>query len=292
MNYQLPSFLSIQTYSETATLLEKTHLPFYVKQINHEKRKRNQAYVALDYFLSLSTISNYFSEELINLILETEAIAKIGNQEIITSDCFLISLLTKNQVFRILFQQCGIDLKNFIFLENISDKQSRSLKIFQDSFKNDKKNSLFKNYSYEFLTLIEQASKNALIKYKSPVLTPEILLITCLEEKKSKIRSHLEKAIQTELQLSLLKFKLLKKLYLQENAIKHHIPLNYLSFAYLLKSHISYEEFEHLRGSQVQASATLFFRNNIIAQILKFNIFKYLKKDIYMSRISSRRFYN
>jgi hypothetical protein len=275
---------------------EKTNLFPTPEQIRKEKRNRNQAYQALDYLLSLTTWYDFFSIDTFQVFLDAQHIGQLAQKEIITSDFFLLSFTQEKQSLKKILSDYQITQESFIFLKNQEISLSkRSPNVFFSLFPNFTE-KIFKKeellpYSAEVLILLEKASENAWLRFHTPILTPEILLITALEEKTSVMYETIRHFLPDELDFYLLRFRLLKQVYAEENIVKHHLPVNYGYFAYLLKSQLSSFEFERLRENRLHFPGIRFFRNHLIHQIVGYNIRKRIQKDVYQDCSFSQRHY-
>lgn len=84
------------------------------------------------------------------------------------------------------------------------------------------KNSLVIS-SYEVHFLLEKAGENALFRFKTPIITPEILFITLMEEKNTKVGKILNKILKNSLDWYLIRYKLIKRIHNQEMNIRGEI---------------------------------------------------------------------
>jgi hypothetical protein len=184
-----------------------------------------------------------------------------------------IHSITFQTVQELIFLANKKKLDNSNFFQNFRKEILQKKVIFQ-------KNLL---YSYEINQIFEKACENALNRFKSPVITAEILLLTILEEKNSRGGKLLKKLLKTETEWFLLRYKILKKLHNQEVQIRSEISKNQHYFAYLMKTRFSEFDFNKLIKSELLLTAVSFFRNSLIKGILKQNIFELLKDEIFSS---------
>ena len=153
--------------------------------------------------------------------------------------------------------------------------------------------SIKKNIPIDIDLIFEKAAENALNRFKTPVITPEILFLTLLEEKNSRVGKLLKNIIKTDTEWLVLRFKILKKLHNQEVEIRREVSVNQQYFAYLLKIQLSDKEFEKLLEKKVLENSVSLFRNLLVLEILNVNIFNVLLKDIKHSiRLNNTRKYS
>jgi hypothetical protein len=185
------------------------------------------------------------------------------------------------------------DLLNFIkdkLHQNneVVNKLLISIKIFQKKIKNlekDNKNLYHQKipFSYEVNSLFEKASENAINRFKTPIISLEILFITLMEAKNSKAGKALKNFLGNEMEWYLLRYKLLKHLHNQESTLRSEVAKNYHFFAYLLKRELSDYEFDILLERNILSEAVLFFRNQLVASFLQINLFDVIEKEVHES---------
>ena len=287
------------------------------EEIKFEKRKRHQAYQMLDYSLSNFTYFDFFSADAFQIAKNSKYIAQLyGKQKVTLEILFLPFFDTQFQV--------GHLLKNFGFNEIFLEKFSNEIKIvkkqennllnllnpfssltgFRDKintfiemiFFKEEKESLFNQqirYSYQVHQIFEKSAENALNRFKTPVITPEILLITLMEEKQFRVSNLIKKNITDEINWYLLRYKLLKRLYSQESNIRSQVKKNQHFFAYLLKTQLPDASFEKLIENKVLGKAVSLFRNTLIHDLLKSDLFESFEEEIHASlAIAPKRKYS
>lgn len=163
--------------------------------------------------------------------------------------------------------------------------------------KKKNKNSFFLNqqipYSFEVHQLFEKCSENALERFKTPIISSEILLLTLLEEKQFSSGKFLRRFFETETEWYLFRYKLLKELHEQESSIRTEVSSNQQFFAYLLRSRLSENEFLKSMQKKELASTVSFFRNHLVIFLLQQEFQKKIKKEIHASiNITSSRVYS
>jgi len=274
--------------------------PLNIKEkIRIEKRKRYQAYSALNYITSSISYFDFFSKDSFKIAKKSKYLSQLFNKTEITSEFLILPLLEINseiskvlQIHSITFQT----VQELIFLAN--KKKLDNSNFFQNFRKEilQKKVIFQKNllYSYEINQIFEKACENALNRFKSPVITAEILLLTILEEKNSRGGKLLKKLLKTETEWFLLRYKILKKLHNQEVQIRSEISKNQHYFGYLLKTQLSDNEFEKLLHKRLLEESVSTFRNLLVIETLERNIFEILEDEVKISILASntRRYSN
>jgi hypothetical protein len=161
---------------------------------------------------------------------------------------------------------------------------------FKYSFNSKEKEML---YSTEMNQLFEKTIDNALNRFKTPVVTPEVLFITLMEEKTSRAGKIIKKILKTDASWYLLRYRLIKRLHSQEVLIRGEVTKNQHYFAYLMKTRFSEFDFNKLIENDLLFTAVSFFRNSLMKDILKQNIFNLLKDEIFNSiKFTSKRKYS
>ena len=142
--------------------------------------------------------------------------------------------------------------------------------------------------------IFEKAAENALERFKTPVITSEILFLTLLEsEESSKVRKLTRLVGMSELDFYLLKYKLIKRIHSQESAIREKVIKNQHYFAYLLKTQLPGDQFETLLKTELLATGVSLFRNILVSQVLQIDMFEVLKDDIHKSiKLTNKRKYS
>lgn len=308
--------LSFKNQNENAKMQEKDG-KFSIKQmmenfpleqkkeeIKFEKRKRYQAYQMLDYSLSNFTYFDFFSADAFQIAKNSKYIAQLYGKQNVSLEILLLPFFDSEY-------QVGHLLKNFgfneIFIEKFSNEikiikkeennllnffsffkifQNKSNKIIEMIFSQQEKEIIFNQqigYTYQVHQLFEKSAENALNRFKTPVITPEILLITIMEEKQFRVSNLIKKNITDEINWYLLRYKLLKRLYSQESNIRSQVKKNQQFFAYLLKTQLPDANFEKLIENKVLNKAVSLFRNTLIHDLLKSNLFESFEEEIHAS---------
>ena len=267
------------------------------KKIEAEQRRRNQVYQSLDYLLSIVTYFDFFSLDTFKIVNATKEISKCYKTEFITNDFLLLAFIYSNTQITKLLEEYGINkeniLKNFNFGEqNLNISKIRFFEIFKKYTRSNKK-IINNKFSLEFNLLIEKAAENALERFKTPIISSEILFLTLIEQKNSKLVKILKKMVGSDLNWQLLRYKLVKRIHKEESLIRDEITKNQYYFAYLLKTQLSDLEFDRLMTNELLSTGVGLFRNTLISKLLEINISNVLLKDIHKSiNINNKRIYS
>ena len=271
-----------------------------------EKRRRYQTYMALDYFLSAVTYFDFFSLDTFNIVKSAKYLAQICNKNV-TSEFLLLPFFKYQSEVSIVLSEFGITEPSIEDIvaglqeskkENLFEKpeisQSRVINKIKGVFVSESLSLDQKiKYSHEVNQIFEKAAENALQRFKTPVITPEILFITMVEEKNNKASKILKKFIKTETEWYLFRYKLIKRIHNQESNIRGEITKNQHFFAYLLKTQLSEIEFNKLIETESLSEGVSFFRNTLISKILETNIFDELSNEILTSvKTNNKRSYS
>lgn len=296
-NKSFIKFLFISHYMENTNSSE---------QILLEKRKRHQTYAAMDYLLSLGTYFDFFSPNAFQLVENANYFARKLNTPINSELLFLSYFYCDSSVFQFL-ESSGFEKKLKRNLAQNFPKFCAS----EPSFRNSKikKIGLFlkkilnlnpeieslkqTNFSEEILVLFEKASENALTRFKTPVISSEILFITLMEEKSTKVSKVIKKCFPNQMEWYLFRYDLMKNIHKHESSIRSDVVKNQQYFAYLLRTKLPTAQFDCLIKEKKLGKAVSIFRDSLILSTLKVDIFDSLLEDIHTSiRITSKRRYS
>lgn len=300
----------------TDTKLDKTIAPDLIDSLEYpktiaekiliEKRRRHQTYMALDYFLSAVTYFDFFSSDAFKIVKNAKYLAQICEKSV-TSELLLlpffsypshVSVILKDfEITEAMIETVVASLQK-TKKENFFQKQKKFIK---QTFRNVKgffvRETLALNqnvkYSHEVNKIFEKAAENALSRFKTPVISPEILFITIIEDKNSKASRIIKKFLKTDVEWYLLRYKLIKRIHNQESNIRSEVIKNQHYFAYLMKIQLTDFEFNKLIENEVLAKGVSLFRNTLISKILKIDIFEEISEEIYTSmKITNKRSYS
>jgi hypothetical protein len=292
------------------------------EEIEFEKRRRYQAYKMLDYTLSNFTYFDFFSADAFQIAKNSKYISQLyGKEKVGLETLFVPFFDTQFEVGKLL-QSFGFDdifLKNLSlqlknatpkglpgktalptrmdrlvsFLKKVQEKAETLLETYLPWEQNNLVFNQHIRYSYQVHQIFEKSAENALNRFKTPVITPEILFITLMEEKDLFVGKLIKKNIPDETTWYLLRYKLLKRLYVQESNVRSQVTKNQYFFAYLLKIELSEANFEKLIEKKLLAKAVSLFRNLLIQDLLKADLFESFELETQASlRMMPRRNYS
>ena len=276
------------------------------QKILMEKRRRYQTYMALDYFLSAVTYFDFFSLDTFNIVKSAKYLAQICNKNV-TSELLLLPFFKYQSEVSIVLSEFGITETSIEdIVASLQEKRKETFfekqQINYSKFMNKIKGAFVPEilsldqkikYSHEVNQIFEKAAENALQRFKTPVITPEILFITIVEEKNNKASKILKKFIKTETEWYLFRYKLIKRIHNQESNIRGEIVKNQHFFAYLLKTQLSEIEFNKLIETENLSEGVSFFRNTLVSKVLETNIFDELSNEISTSiKTNNKRSYS
>jgi hypothetical protein len=263
-------------------------------KIELEQRRRNQIYKNFDYILSSITYFDFFSLDAFNITKKAKKIAHYYQKENVNNEILLISFIYSNTQISKLLEEYGLNKNNleFFFIDINKKTKTSNIFFFQNYLNNNKVSSKI-DFSHEINLLFEKASENALTRFKTPVISSEILFLTFLEQKNNKIVKILKKIIGNELNWQLFRYKILKRIHKEESSIREEISKNKYYFAYLLKTQLKDYEFDRLLVYEFLIKGVSLFRNTLISKLLELNIEKILTEDIHKSiKITNKRIYS
>jgi hypothetical protein len=308
MSFSCLKFFSTKTINKTDSFLSgkrKNYINF-TKPINEkiifEKRRRYQIYTLMDYFLSKITYFDFFSQDVFDGLIMSKYLANQEKKNSVTTEFVLLSLLKIDlELADILmdyqFQLTEEEIKDvmanpnknrrapyyyyFNPLDLLYVNEIRAIFSFILSYtKQISPDIFFLELSKEVNTILEKAVENALIRFKTPVVTSDILLITMMEDNKNEAGKIIKKIIFEELNWYLLRYKLIKRLHNEEVNIRNEVKKNQRYFAYLLKSHLSQFEFFTLLDTETLPLGVSLFRNLLISQLMSANFNSVLENEI------------
>jgi ATP-dependent Clp protease ATP-binding subunit ClpA len=196
------------------------------QKIKIEKRKRHQVYTTFDYVRSQSKKFDFFSYDSINIIQTANSLIQNFRQKKVTPEILLLSFFKEDLELTKILKKFNITfelLEEYLFhgykITNSSDQKvnifsslKRSLTfLFEKQI--DWKETIDTNY--ELKNLIEKSIENS-YRFKTPAITPELLFLTLLEENTLAANILLKKFLKTDLNWTLLRYEILKKLHNQE----------------------------------------------------------------------------
>ena len=287
----------INAFEEPKTIAEKILI---------EKRRRHQTYMALDYFLSAITYFDFFSSDAFKVVKNAKYFAQICDKNV-TSELLLLPFFSYPSDVSKILGDFGIsqeDVENLVASVQVKKKEKffeKQKNNLRKTLKNIKgffvKETLALNrkikYSHEVNKIFEKAAENALTRFKTPVISSEILFITMIEDKNTKAAKIIRKFLKNDVEWYLLRYKLIKRIHNQESNIRSEVIKNQHYFAYLMKIQLTDFEFNKLIENEALAKGVSLFRNTLISNILKIDIFEEISEEIYTSmKITNKRSYS
>jgi hypothetical protein len=277
------------------------------EKIFAERRRRNQIYQLLDHNLSNVSYFDFFSKDTFGLVIKGLYLSQAVNKETLSPEVLLLPFLDSTFEFSSLLKEYGINetetgtlisSSSKINPKSFSDKRNYfiyrlfkkflNISLFEQSFvKFDVKNS------HESNLIFEKAAENALARFKTPVITPEILFITMMEQKNNRVGKIIKKFLKNDTDWYLLRYKLIKRIHYQETDIRTNVRKNDHYFVYLLKLNLGEYEFNRLIETESLNLGVSVFRNRLILQLLKVDLFNQLENEIHKSiKVSNKRNYS
>ena len=245
----------------------------------------------------------FFSTDCFSIIKNAKILAYLFSHKKVTSELILLSFFETDSKIKKILMEYGISkqkVKDLIITKqelNFKLENKPSFFIFNQkeenkSIQNKIDSSLEITFSNDLYRLFEKTVENAISRFKTPVISSDILFITLMEEKDSKVSKIIKKSLNNENDWYILRYRLLKELHLHESTIRSEVNRNQQYFAYLLKTRISDNEFDQLIKKEILESAVGLFRNYLIQKLLKVNLFERLSLEILKSnRITNKRKY-
>lgn len=156
---------------------------------------------------------------------------------------------------------------------------SLSSKIFRDS---SETSNLSLNFGADVKKILRRATTNSFKRFKTPVITPEILFLTLMEYQKMEAGKIIMNCLPNsakETEWHVLRYKLIKKIHYQESQVRAE-KKNIHFFAYLLKLNATESDFDQMIQNKVLSLAISTFRNKMVAELLRLDLFAFLEDDI------------
>lgn len=264
-----------------------------------EKRKRSQAYMYMQSLFSQITFFDFFTKDALDILILAKKIALILEEKVITEDILILAFYFSEGEFSFFFKNENITSEIILetyFLKNSTNikTQNSILMILKDQLKN-RKNSFTElflspdpikqnlSFSPKLFFFLNKTLEIALEKYKTPVISSDVLLLSLLD---SSAGNKLKKLLNSPEQWYRLRFKILKNLYREEDIIKNQLSLNQQQFAYLAKIYLSQKIFGNAIETQKIDKAIEVFRYKIISNLLsnpEEDLPKLIEKETYLS---------
>ena len=280
--------------------IDGKHLPLET-EIKFEKRKRNQAYFALDYILSRITYFDFFSADAFQIAKYAKYFAQFFQKETVTPELLLLSCFYCNSslsTFLGAYDVAGNLDKNLIKSIDSKEKTKKFSTEYFTTFLNTLKGVTELNnenieYSQQVNQIFLKAAELALTRFKNPVITSEIIFLTLMEDKNYVTAKIIKKILGAETEWYLVRYQLIKHLHSQESMIRSDISQNQQYFAYLLKTQLPEKEFDKLLETQSLKKGVSLFRNLLVHEALKINLLEILFAEVKKSiKINNTRKYS
>lgn len=298
------------------------------QKIAIEKRKRRQVYVNFDYLNKSQTYFDFFSFDAFQLAHHAKWLTDKYGLEYVTSEFFLFCFLISESEIADILAEYGIEkdkIREIIYdlneeklipafnapikekIEIFFEKRQAdwedfvqfldyfSFYIFSTLFTQSKITYLDPSvqFSYEVSRIFEKSVENALIRFKTPIITPEIIFVTMMEEKTNKISKIIRRLIVDPIDWYVLRYRLIKRIHQYELDIRMDIIKNEQYFAYLLKTYLPEYQVNQIIEYGLFPVAVYVFRNTAIPSLIKSNLSTFLHNEIHHSiEISNQRNYS
>jgi hypothetical protein len=272
-----PDFEKIKLYDEKKWFRKLTNKRF------REVRRRLHFYTNLELLASRISIFDVMNPDTFKILLHAKRIAKYYGFEEVTEEILIIAFLSGKKPIHKLFKKAKLN-KEAIYQEFLIKHQLPERNIFQkigdfilEKIFLEKKPLLDKkfNFSVECLDLFFKASENTFERFKTFVITPEILLITLLESK----NPLLMKGLEDKKKWYILRYILLRRINTEEMLIQTKIKTNQFLYIYLLKSRIPQRTYQFYLGGKRRKILYLAFRALLFSRVLKWDRLKFLESQ-------------
>lgn len=255
-----------------------------LEKIKQEKRRRNQIYQSLDYLLSHLSYFDFFSKDAFQIILQAKQFASFHKKQTITSEILLLGFFGHKNELRSFLMDFDLDpntLSSLLCQTNAIYEQYSQIKnyIYGKDFENEEYKEKI-GFDSEIKKIFEQAIKNGLSRFKTPIISSEILFITMMEDQTINGSKLIKNMIGDETKWYLIRYQLIKRIHQQESLIRGEVSINQHYFACLLKRQLNDLELARLIEKQEFAIAVSLFRNTLVSSILAQDIFENILKDI------------
>lgn len=260
------------------------------EKIKNEKRRRHQTYIALNYLKSQKNKFDFFSFDTIHILKKANVLRLTFEKKKISTELLLLAFFDSDASVENIFEKFNLSFETIenAILQTYDSKLLNKKKVNNADFftknipsffdKTTKPNESL-DYNYEVKLIFEKATENA-FRFKTPVVTAEILFLTLLEEKNLAAGQLLKLFLKTDLEWNLLRYEILKKLHNEETKIQGALDKSSRYFAYLLKTELDNRQFEKLVQKNNFSSVILAYRNLVISKVLKYDLFTTIENEI------------
>ena len=149
-------------------------------------------------------------------------------------------------------------------------------------------------FSNEVIEIFDWAYDAAVKRFKTPVITTEILFLGLMENSYKKDEySTLNNFFASPTDFHLLRYKLFKEIHFQETSLRNLVPKNQHFFAYLLKTQFPEEKINHLLHSNYFARIVEIFRDDLMKKVVAAPLSSMIYEDTIINiRMTSKRVYS
>lgn len=286
-----------------------------------EKQRRNQIHTTMDYNFFATTVGQFLSKDALKIIYSGKLIAYLLGEKVVTTDmllygffdnkntyfsAFKIGRITKEKITRKLHKKWS---KPLSLSSKIKNKILYPFQFFYygiDSliFKDTITNFLVKNeiisasfsegeeiisseqiiFGSGIYDILEYAAKIAKERFKTPIISSEILFIALLESSDSNAGKFLLEIIQTKESWLLLRYKFIRIIKKIEKILDMFIPSGLLYYDFLLRLYMSHRDFHKLLMNPIfHIFFVLKYRKQLLNKFLEINFLEKMKKQIYFN---------
>lgn len=269
-----------------------------------ERRKQIQVSTLFNFLSSSLSYFDFSSFELMENFQQFNILKKKENYSSFKDILLLICFFTQKDNYFI-----NKSLKKFIIKYN-KGKLKQDLSLFEKIFFKKNFQITKKTFSNELKIFYEQSINNAYVKYKSPIVTSEIFLLTSITENPVLFKQFLKFFIKNKKQWFILKYKLIRHIYFENYSLNLYVKKTLWNYSYLLdkysyqkrnnnfvKKSIKFKLKQNLeilkrffglkKNSQIfikESESILNLRSIIFSVLLKSNFQKILEDDILLNK--------
>lgn len=192
-----------------------------------EKRKQIQVSLVFNF---LSSSLSYFDFSSFELLENFQHFNILQKKNSATDILLLICFFTQNDNYFV-----DKSLKKFLIKYNkLTLEKPFQISLFEKIFLNKNYKISKKNFSNELKLFYKQSVNNAYLKYKSPIITSEIFLLTSITDNPILFKNLLKFFIKNKRQWFILKYKLIKHIYFENHYLNLYVKKNLWNYSYLL----------------------------------------------------------
>jgi len=273
-------------------------------KIELERRRRHQIYTFLECMFKNTSYFDFFSIDAFRLAIDALSTAQILKKKEVTSEMLVFPFLLLRKELTEILAESNITERNVgeyyvkknkvhipTWFERIKDSLKFLIATPDCDIENDVAPDPTISFSYEVNYLFEKAAKNTFQRFRTLVITPELLFVTIMEEKQTKGGKMINNLIGNETDFYLLRYKILKRFYYEEIATRNQISQNQIYFGYLLKTQLTGDQYADAIDLQALTTITAYFRDLLVTKGMNFDMSDFLIKDVTktMSSLRSKR---